>query len=103
MLQQPGMLGRSFISRQRRQVGEDVVFGRNRQGHADRREVMHGNRQRAVHVEYPVTNLGQAHAQSLRWRIKPSWVTEATSCPARLNTLPREKPREFPAHGLSMA
>ena len=60
-------------------------------------------REVAVHVKNPVLNVRQAHAQSLRWRISPSWVTEATSCPARLYTLPREKPRELPAHGLSIA
>ncbi len=97
------MFGRRHLGGQCRQVGEDVVLGRNLQGYADGREIMHSHREGAVHIEDPVLNVRQAHAQSLRWRISPSWVTDATNCPARLNTLPREKPRELPAHGLSMA
>src|SRR5471032_3036558 len=103
MRKQPRVLGCRHVRRQSRQVREDVVLGRNLQGHANRRKIMHGDREGAVHVKHPMLDVRQAHAQSLRWRIKPSWVTEATSCPARLYTLPREKPRELPAHGLSMA
>ncbi|MNZ68075.1 hypothetical protein D3C78_863350 [compost metagenome] len=66
MLQQPGMFGCGLIGWQRGEVGQDVVFGRDRQRHANRREVVHGHRQGAVHVEHPVTHFGQAHAQSLR-------------------------------------
>ena len=59
-------LEESFGGGQRRQVREDVVFWRNRQGHANRREVMHRHGQGAVHVEHPVTHFSQTHAQSLR-------------------------------------
>ena len=72
VLEQPGMLGRCFIRWQCSEMGEDVVLWRNRQRHANRRKVMHGDGQRAVHVEHPMANRGQAHAQSLRWRIRPS-------------------------------
>ena len=66
VLQQPRMLGSGFIGRQCGEVGQDVGFGRNRQGYANRRKVVHGHGQGAVHVEHPVTHVGQAHAQSLR-------------------------------------
>ncbi|KAG0754304.1 hypothetical protein G6F22_021065 [Rhizopus arrhizus] len=40
-------------------MGEDVFLGGELQRAADRREVMHGYRQRAVHVEHPVPDRGQ--------------------------------------------
>ncbi|MCY1382678.1 hypothetical protein D9M69_707220 [compost metagenome] len=82
MLQQPGMLGRRFVRWQGCQVGEDVVLGRDIQRHPDSGKIVHGHGQGAVHVEHPVAQLAQAHAQSLRWRIRPSWHDDATSCPA---------------------
>ncbi|MNL17455.1 hypothetical protein D3C87_1385500 [compost metagenome] len=66
MLQQPRMFGRRFIGRQRGEVSENVVFSRDRQRHANGREVMHGDGQGAVHVEHPMAHVGEAHAQSLR-------------------------------------
>ena len=60
------VIGRGFIGREGGEVGQDVVFRRDRQCHANCREVMHGHRQGAVHVEHPVAYIGQAHAQSLR-------------------------------------
>ncbi|MNO80961.1 hypothetical protein D3C76_721840 [compost metagenome] len=82
--QQPGMLGRRLILRQCRQVAEDVLFLRDAQGALDRRKVVHGQGQGAVHVEHPVADVTEPHSQSLRWRIRPSWVVDATSWPARL-------------------
>ena len=84
MLQQPGMLGGRFVSGQAVEVGQDVVFGRDAQCLTNRRKVMHGEGQGAVHVEHPMLDVLECHAQSLRWRIRPSCVTEATSLPARL-------------------
>ena len=103
MFQQPGMLGGGFLCRKGRQMGQDVVFGGNVQRFADGGKIVHGDRQGAVHVKHPMTNVVQVHAQSLRWRISPSWHDDATSCPARLKILPREKPRALPAQGLSIA
>ncbi|MCY1180411.1 hypothetical protein D9M73_208530 [compost metagenome] len=66
MFEQPGMLSRRLIGRQCRQVREDIVLGGNTQGLADGGKIVHGHGQGAVHVEHPVANVGQAHAQSLR-------------------------------------
>ncbi|MNJ75745.1 hypothetical protein D3C77_728920 [compost metagenome] len=60
------MLGRRFVRWQGRQVGEDVVLGRDVQRHANGGEIVHGHGQGAVHVEHPIAHLAQAHAQSLR-------------------------------------
>src|SRR5690606_34542396 len=97
VLQQPGMLGRRLLGRQRRQVGEDVVLLRDAQRLANGGEIMHRHGEGAVHVEHPVAHAAKAHAQSWRWRIKPSWHDEATNWPARLKILPRAKPRALPA------
>ena len=103
MLQQPRMLGLGLGSRQPVEVGQNVFIVRDVQRPANSLEVMHSHGQGAVHVKNPVLYILECHAQSLRWRIKPSCVTDATNLPARLKTLPREKPRELPAHGLSIA
>ncbi len=66
VLQQPGMLGRRHLRRQRGEVAENVVLQRNLQRTLDRREVMHRQGQGAVHVEHPMADLRKAHAQSLR-------------------------------------
>ncbi|MNT99552.1 hypothetical protein D3C72_2424270 [compost metagenome] len=66
MFQQPGVLGRGLGGRQSRQVGKDIVRLRNLQRLLDRRKIVHGDGQGAVHVEHPVANLLQAHCQSLR-------------------------------------
>ena len=84
MLQQPGMLGRRHLGRQAVEVGEDIGICRDFQLTADQGKIMHGNSQGAVHVKNPVLDVLECHAQSLRWRIKPSCVTDATSWPARL-------------------
>jgi len=81
VVEQPGALGRGLLGRQRGQVVKDVVAFGNLQRAADRREVVHGDGQGAVHVEHPVTRTGEVHIQSSRTRIKPSCATEATSWP----------------------
>src|SRR3546814_7234720 len=81
---------------------EEVVLLGDCQRTADRGEIVHGDGQGAVHVEHPVTDLGDLHIQSSRTRISPSCATEATSWPWRLKMLPRAKPRALPAQGLSM-
>ncbi|CNK12869.1 Uncharacterised protein [Mycobacterium tuberculosis] len=57
VFQQPRMLGRRHIHRQRGEVSENVVLRRNVQGLTNRRKIMHGHRQGAVHVEHPVLNV----------------------------------------------
>ena len=103
VFEQPGVLGRRLGLGQGGEVQQDVVLLGDVQRSADRREVVHGPGQGAVHVEHPVADVGQPHAQSSRLRIRPSWLDEATSWPLWLKMLPRTKPRALPAQGLSMA
>src|SRR6185437_17089807 len=49
-----------------------------------------GFRVRSLHSRPGMTDRNY----SRRWRTKPSWATEATSVPSRVNINPREKPRE---------
>ena len=61
-----GVLGRRLGLGQGGEVQQDVVLLGDVQRSADRREVVHGPGQGAVHVEHPVADVGQPHAQSSR-------------------------------------